>query len=100
MSDKLTYFQILDEIYSIVDSRKKTRKKNSYTFNLLKKGNKKIAQKVLEESSELIIDFLEGSKKRTTCEASDLLYHIIVLLYAKGILPRDIAKELQKRYKK
>ena len=100
MRNKITYFQILDEIYSIIHSRKKTKKRNSYTYKILKLGNKKIAQKVAEESSELIIDFLNGAKKRTTEEASDLLYHIMLLLYAKNILPSDIAKELRSRYKK
>ena len=97
MENKKKHFQILDEIYSIVDSRSKTKKKTSYTNKLFKDGNKKIAEKVLEESSELIIDFLKGTKKRTIEEASDLLFHIIVLLKAKKIKPADIEKELKKR---
>ena len=100
MVEKMTHLQILDEIYSIVNKRKKEKKRNSYTYKIIKKGKKKIAQKVLEESSELIIDFLNGSKKRTIEEASDLLYHLIVLLNVKKILPKEIAKELRSRYKK
>ena len=100
MVEKITYLQILDEIYSIVNKRKKGKKKDSYTYEIIKKGKKKIAQKVLEESSELIIDFLNGSKKRTIEEAADLLYHLIILLNVKNILPKEIAKELRSRYKK
>ena len=100
MRKKITYLQILDEIYSTVSSRIKLKNKKSYTNKLIKQGNKRIAQKVLEESFELIIDFLKGTKKRTLEEVSDLLYHIIVLLKIKGISPKDVAKELRSRYKK
>ena len=100
MVEKKTYLQILDEIYSLIKQRKKTRKKNSYTYKLLKQGKKRAAQKVLEESSELIIDFLNGSKKRTIEEAADLIFHVLILLNLKNILPKDLAKELHSRYKK
>ncbi|PPR40978.1 MAG: Phosphoribosyl-ATP pyrophosphatase [Alphaproteobacteria bacterium MarineAlpha5_Bin12] len=66
----------------------------------MKRGNKQIAQKVMEESSELIIDFLKGSKKRTIEEAADLIFHLLILLNKKNILPKDLAKELKSRYKK
>ena len=100
MKKKTTYLQVLDEIYSVVSSRIVSKKNKSYTNNLIKGGNNKIAQKVLEESSELVIDFLKGTKKRTLEEVSDLLYHVIVLLRVKGISPKDVAKELRSRYKK
>ena len=54
----------------------------------------------MEESSELIIDFLKGSKKRTIEEAADLIFHLLILLNKKNILPKDLAKELKSRYKK
>ena len=100
MSEKFKHFQILDEIYSVIDLRKKTRKKNSYTYKLIKSGKKRVAQKVVEESSELAIDFLNGSKKRTISEAADLFFHILVLLNIKKILHKEIAKELKSRHKK
>ena len=64
---------------------------------MLKSGKNKIAQKVSEESSELIIDYLNGSKKRTVEEASDLIYHLFVLLHSKNIKLEDIKKELKRR---
>ena len=64
---------------------------------MLKSGKNKIAQKVSEESSELIIDYLNGSKKRTIEEASDLIYHLFVLLHSKNIKLEDIKKELKSR---
>ena len=87
----------IEELYSIIRSRARSKKKNSYTNLLLKKGKNKIAQKIGEESTELIIDYLNGSKKRTVEEASDLIYHLLVLLYSKNISIKDIKKELTKR---
>ena len=87
----------IEELYSTIRSRAISKKKNSYTNLLLKKGKNKIAQKIGEESTELIIDYLNGSKKRTVEEASDLIYHLLVLLYSKKISIKDIKKELTKR---
>ena len=63
------------DLYKTIESRKTSKLKNSYTKKLFKEGEKKIAQKFGEESFELIIDFLKGSKKRTTEEAVDVIYH-------------------------
>ena len=87
----------IEELYSTIRSRARSKKKNSYTNLLLKKGKNKIAQKIGEESTELIIDYLNGSKKRTVEEASDLIYHLLVLLYSKKISIKDIKKDLTKR---
>jgi len=93
-------FKVLDEIYLIVNKRKKNKTKSSYTSKLFKQGHKKIAQKVVEEASELVIDYLQGSKKRTIEEASDLFYHVIVLLSSKEISPKEVEKELRSRLKR
>ena len=87
----------VEKLYSTIASRDRSKKKNSYTNLLLKKGKNNIAQKIGEESTELIIDYLNGSKKRTVEEASDLIYHLLVLLYSKKISINDIKKELTKR---
>ena len=63
-----------------------------------KREKKKIAQKFGEESAELIIDYLKGTKKRTIEEATDLIYHLFVLLSSKKISYQDIQKELIKRH--
>jgi len=87
----------IEDLNEIINNRVKTRKKNSYTNKLLKLGPNKIAQKFGEEASELIIDFLKGSKKRTIEEAVDVIYHLLVLLKSKKISINDIHKELDKR---
>ena len=94
---KQVKLDFLEDLYFVIKSSAKSNKKNSYTRSLLQKGKNTIAQKVGEESTELLIDYLSGSKKRTIEEASDLIYHLLVLLYSKKITISDIKKELNKR---
>ena len=85
------------DLFLTIENRKISKDKKSYTSKLLKKGEKKIAQKFGEESAELIIDYLKGTKKRTIEEASDVIYHLFVLLSSKKISYYDVEKELVKR---
>ena len=87
----------IEELFKIIEERIKYKKKKSYTNKLLQLGPNKIAQKFGEESAELIIDYLKGSKKRTIEEAVDVIYHLIVLLKSKKITLNEINKELEKR---
>ena len=85
------------DLFLTIEKRKKSKSKKSYTSQLLKEGEKNIAQKFGEESSELIIDYLKGTKKRTIEEATDVIYHLFVLLSSKKISYQNIKKELDKR---
>ena len=87
----------IEKLFETIEERVRKKTKKSYTNNLLKLGPKKIAQKFGEESTELIIDYLKGSKKRTTEEAADVIYHLLVLLKSKNITLKEINKELAKR---
>ncbi len=87
----------VEELFDVINKRVKSKSKNSYTNTLLKLGPKKIAQKFGEESIELIIDYLKGSKKRTIEEAVDVIYHLLVLLKSKKISIKEINKEISKR---
>ena len=87
----------IEELFEIIENRVKSKKKGSYTNKLLKMGPNKIAQKFGEESIELIIDYLNGSKKRTIEEAADVIYHLLVLLKSKKISINQVNKELNKR---
>ena len=91
---KNDYFE---ELFKTITLRQKSKNKNSYTKKLLNQGPKIISQKVGEESTELIIDYLKGTKKRTVEEAVDLIYHVFVLLRSKKITFKDIEKEINKR---
>jgi phosphoribosyl-ATP pyrophosphohydrolase/phosphoribosyl-AMP cyclohydrolase len=70
----------------------------SYTTSLFTKGVNKIAQKVGEEALETVIEATNGTDEHLVYEASDLLYHLIVLLAHKGLRIEDVAEELHKRH--
>ena len=91
---------IIDTLFTIVEERKKTKKKGSYTSFLFNKGMNKIAQKVSEETAETIIEAVQGKKKLAVQESCDLLYHLIVMWSKLGIDPSEIWNELDKRMKK
>ena len=57
-----------------------------------------MAQKVGEEALEAVIEATNGTNERLIYEASDMFYHLIVLLTSKGLRIEDIAKELQIRH--
>ncbi len=97
MKKKLDTDNFIQELYLLIDQRYKSRKEDSYTNFLLKAGEKKIAQKIGEESNELIIDYLKGSNKRIVEEVADLIYHITLLLYSKKIKVKSLENELKKR---
>ena len=65
---------------------------------LFKDGINKIAQKVGEEALETVIEATNGTSEHLVYEASDLLYHLIVLLSSKQLRIEDIADELHKRH--
>ena len=87
----------IEKLFETLELRVKSKSKNSYTNKLLKEGPKKIAQKFGEESIELIVDYLSGTKKRTIEEAVDVIYHLLVLLKSKKINIKEINKEIAKR---
>ena len=88
----------LSELQSFIDKRKQEMPEGSYTTSLFTKGVNKIAQKVGEEALETVIEATNGTDDHLVYEASDLLYHLIVLLTHKGLRIEDIAEELHKRH--
>ena len=71
----------------------------SYTTKLFQRGVNKIAQKVGEEAVETVIEAVAQNKADLIYEASDLVYHLLVLLEANGLSLADLEKELAKRHK-
>ena len=88
----------LSELQSFIDKRKQEMPEGSYTTSLFTKGVNKIAQKVGEEALETVIEATNGTDDHLVYEASDLLYHLIVLLTEKGLRIEDVAEELHKRH--
>lgn len=88
----------LAELQSFIDQRKQQMPEGSYTTKLFKDGINKIAQKVGEEALETVIEATNGTAEHLVYEASDLLYHLIVLLADKGLRIEDVAEELHRRH--
>ena len=88
----------LGELQSFIDRRKEEMPEGSYTTSLFNKGINKIAQKVGEEALETVIEATNGTKEHLVYEASDLLYHLLVMLTEKGLRIEDVAAELQQRH--
>ena len=89
----------LFELEKIIQERKANPKEESYTSKLLSSGINKVAQKLGEEAVELVIEAKDNSKELFLNEASDLMYHYLVLLTAKGFSLADVEQVLQTRHK-
>lgn len=89
----------LDDLYTVIASRKGGNPEESYTASLFDKGIAKIAQKVGEEAVETVIDGVSGPKERVISESADLLYHLLVLWAVRDVRPEEIWAELGKRVK-
>jgi phosphoribosyl-AMP cyclohydrolase / phosphoribosyl-ATP pyrophosphohydrolase len=90
---------ILVELESVIAERKRTMPKDSYTTKLFNEGITRIAQKVGEESVEVVIASLKQNDERLVEESADLVYHLLVLLRERGLSVRDVLNELQRRRK-
>lgn len=88
----------IDGLYSLLQQRDKERPSGSYTTYLFEKGLEKILKKVGEESTEVVIGSMKGSRDEAIYEISDLTYHLLVLMVALGITPDDIRRELSSRH--
>lgn len=89
----------LEKLEIIITDRKNNPSGTSYTSSLFDKGINKIAQKVGEETVELIIESKDNHKEKFLGEAADLLFHYLVLLQAKGFKLRDVEGVLASRHK-
>jgi phosphoribosyl-ATP pyrophosphohydrolase/phosphoribosyl-AMP cyclohydrolase len=87
------------ELQSLIRQRHIEMPENSYTTALFKKGINKIAQKVGEEAVETVIEAVAGNREALLYEASDLVYHLLVLLEAADCSIADIERELAKRHR-
>ena len=89
--------EMLGRLQRMIESCIKDPEEGSYTNYLLIRGIDKIAKKVGEEAVELAIAAKNPDKEETIDEAGDFLYHMMVLLAAKGVKLSDVGAELCKR---
>ncbi len=96
--NSLNPVMFLSELQRFINKRYQEMPDNSYTTSLFRKGINKMAQKVGEEAVETVIEATNGTNEKLVYESSDLLYHLIVMLTAKGLSVEDVARELIKRH--
>lgn len=94
--DGLAFIKYLQDF---IDKRHAEMPEGSYTTSLFKKGVNRMAQKVGEEAVETVIEATNGTEDGFIYEASDLIYHLIVLLTSKGMRIETLGEELKKRHK-
>jgi phosphoribosyl-ATP pyrophosphohydrolase len=90
---------VLSRLARTVAARAITKPSSSYTVQLLASGVSKISQKVGEEAVEVVVAANSEDDERLASEAADLLYHLLVLLQARGIPLDVVLGELESRAK-
>lgn len=86
-------------LQEVIQQRHRDMPEGSYTTKLFIKGVKKIAQKVGEEAVETVVEAVDGNRDRFIYEASDMIYHLLVLLEQMGCTIEDLERELALRHK-
>ena len=87
------------ELEQVIRQRHRDMPEGSYTSRLFSRGVPKIAQKVGEEAVETVIEAVAQNRDAMIYEASDLVYHLLVLLEATGCSISDLEKELERRHR-
>jgi phosphoribosyl-ATP pyrophosphohydrolase/phosphoribosyl-AMP cyclohydrolase len=90
----------LSYLEGVIESRKTGHDQESYVYRLNKQGINKIAQKLGEESIELVIEAKDNDEDLFLNEAADLLFHYLILLNAKGFNLQEVIDILEKRHAK
>ena len=99
LEDQEDLGHVLTDLYALIESRKRERPADSYTTYLFNQGLDKILKKVGEESSETIIAAKNEDRAALAREASDLLYHLLVLFVERGLSLDQVMDELLSRRK-
>jgi len=88
---------VLDDLFRLIENRKRELPQGSYTTYLFNEGLDKILKKIGEESSETIIAAKNEDKSALVSETADLLYHLLVLLVERGVSLDEVRDELLER---
>lgn len=87
----------LQDLADLIVARKDADPDSSWTAKLLSKGPEKCAEKFGEEAIEAIIEAVKGDNDKLTSEAADVLYHLLVMLTARGVTLNAVMDELARR---
>jgi phosphoribosyl-ATP pyrophosphohydrolase/phosphoribosyl-AMP cyclohydrolase len=95
-----TSIAFLARLESVIAQRATEKPEASYTARLLDKGVNRVAQKVGEEGVELALAGAAQGEDKVIEESADLLFHMLVLLRARGVSLGQVVNELEKRHQK
>lgn len=87
----------LKRLDSLIAERKQASPDSSYTAQLFSKGPEKCAEKFGEEAIEAIIAAVKNDPTNLRAEAADVLYHLLVMLHARGVSLAEVEAELDAR---
>jgi phosphoribosyl-ATP pyrophosphohydrolase len=92
--------EILDELFEVIESRKRELPEGSYTASLFthEKGQNAVLEKLGEETTELVLAAKDDDTEEMAHEAADIVYHLLVLLSMKDMTLADLRAELRARY--
>jgi phosphoribosyl-ATP pyrophosphohydrolase len=90
---------LLSRLAATIAARAAERPEGSYTVQLLDRGIGKVSQKVGEEAVELVVAANAEDDARVAAESADLIYHLLVLLQARGVTLDAVLRELEHRTK-
>lgn len=89
---------VLTRVERVVEERARQRPEGSYTTYLLEKGVDKILKKIGEEATEVVVAAKNADNAELTAEASDLLFHLVVLLREQDLPLDAVWSELDRRF--
>ena len=99
MEDNTVDWLFLKYLQDLIVCRHSEMPEGSYTTSLFRQGINRMAQKVGEEAIETVIEATNGTREGLISEASDLIYHLMVLLVGKDLGFEELILELKKRHK-
>ena len=91
-------YSVFDQLYHVIQERKKADPESSYVASLLHKGENAYLKKVVEEAGEFCFAVKDNDEKEMIYEAADLAFHTLVALGDKNINPDRIKQELARRF--
>ena len=92
--------KIVERIFEVIIERIRNPTEKSYVSRLTAEGEDTVLQKIGEETVELVLAVKEGNAKEITHEATDVLFHILVLFAQRGFKLTSIFEELERRHKR
>lgn len=90
--------QVLDRLFEVIERRRDERPTGSYVVSLLEGGLPAIGEKIREEADEVVRAACGESDEALAREVADLIFHVFVLLAARGVDPTATYRELARRF--